>query len=314
MKNIIADSHADTIQFSLDNNMSLIDRDLSFNTIDVRDYLPYIQCLSCFVHDDYAGRGYDRVNKMLNHYFNEEEKNKDTIIRIKNKDDVDSVLYQNKLGVLLTVENGLALDGNINNLYELYQKGIRMMTLTWNNDNQLGCGALTSSDKGLTSFGKKCINIMNKLNMIIDVSHASVKTFWDALSITTKPVIASHSNVYRLCKNKRNLTDIQIKEIARVNGLIGVTYCNKFLTSKNTATIQDIVNHISYICDIVGTEYVCIGSDFDGVDKDNLPENLKGVKDIYKLEERMLYNGFNKEDVRKIMGYNLVRFLRNNLD
>lgn len=314
MKKLRADSHADTIEFSLNNNLNLKDRKLSFNTIDVRDYLPYLQCLACFVHDKYINGGYERVNKILDYYFNEEEKNRDTIIRIRNSTDIDKVLSQNKLGTVLTIENGLAIDQNIDNLYELYSKGIRMMTLTWNGNNQLGCGAMSECDTGLTTFGKTCVNKMNNIRMIIDVSHASQKTFWDVLNYSTKPVIASHSNVYNICKNKRNLTNIQIKEIARINGMIGVTYCSKFLTYKNTATIQDVVNHISYICNLVGTEYVCVGSDFDGTNKENLPENLKGVKDIYKLEECMLYNGFNIDEIEKIMGANLIKFLKNNLD
>lgn len=313
MKRLRADSHADTIEFSLDNNLGIKDRILSFNTIDVGDYLPYVQCLACFVHDKYINRGYERVNLLLNHYYIEEDKNADTIIRINKGKDVDSVLLENKLGTLLTVENGLALDGDINNLYKLYEKGIRMMTLTWNGNNHLGSGVLTDYDTGLTSFGKVCVNAMNDINMIIDISHASQKTFWDTLSLTTKPIIASHSNVYSICKNKRNLTDIQIKEIAKAKGVIGVTYCSKFLTNKDTSTIQDVVNHIAYICNLVGTEYVCIGSDFDGVEKENLPGNLKGIKDMHKLEECMLYNGFNREEIQKIMGDNLLQFLKNNL-
>lgn len=314
MKKIIADAHADTVEFSLDNNMNIMDRSLSFNLIDVRDKLPYIQGLACFVHDKYVNSGYKRVNDILNYYFKEENENSDVILRIRKSKDINDCILHNKLGTIITVENGLALDGNIDNLYKLYKKDVRMMTLTWNGENQLGSGVLSNNDIGLTSFGKKCINKMNNINMIIDVSHSSPKTFWDILNISTKPVIASHSNVYKICKNKRNLTDTQIKEIAKSNGLIGVTFYDKFLTYKNSANVQDIINHISYICNLVGKEYVCIGSDFDGIEKEGLPENLKGVKDIMKLEECMLYNGFSKEDIQDIMGNNLIRFLKNNLE
>ena len=208
----------------------------------------------------------------------------------------------------------MALDGKEDNIYNLYKQGIRLITITWNGDNQLGAGNQAIYDFGLTSFGKKCINIMNEINMIIDVSHSSPKTFWDILSISNKPIIASHSNVYSLCNNRRNITDIQIKEIAKTGGLIGVTYCSKFLTNKKEATIKDIVRHIEYIGDLVGIEYICVGSDFDGVDKKELPENLKGVKDINKLEECMLIRGFSKENIQDIMGKNLFNFINNNLE
>jgi len=214
MKRIIADAHCDTIEYAFDNDMNICDRKLSFNLIDVRENMPYLQLMACFVHDKFKGNGYERVNKILG-YYSKEERNRENIIRINNKKDIDNLRECNKLGVMLTVENGVVLDGNINNLYQLYEEGIKMMTITWNYDNELGCGNLTSNDLGLTSFGKKCIKTMNNLNMMVDISHCSSKTFWDILSITNKPIIASHSNVYKLCRHTRNLTDIQIKEIAR---------------------------------------------------------------------------------------------------
>lgn len=215
MKKIIADAHCDTVEYAFDNSMNICDRKLSFNLIDVKDNMPYLQLMACFVHDKFKDDGYERVNKILDYYFKEERKNSENIIRINNKKDIDKLRKSNKLGVMLTIENGVAIDRNIDNLYQLFQKGIKMITITWNYDNELGCGNLTSNDLGLTSFGKKCIKTMNNLNMIIDISHCSSKTFWDILSITNKPVIASHSNVYGLCRHTRNLTDMQIKEIAK---------------------------------------------------------------------------------------------------
>lgn len=313
MKRIIADAHTDILEYAYDNNMNIYDRDLSFNLYDVKDNMPWLQLVACFVHDKFKKRGYERVNNLLDYYFNQEEKNGESIIRINNRKDMDKLRTNNKLGVVLTVENGIVLDGNIANLYELYNRGIKLMTITWNYDNELGCGNLTNNDLGLSSFGKKCIKEMDGLNMIIDVSHASVKTFWDIINISTKPVIATHSNAYKLCNNSRNLTDIQIKEIAKANGIIGITYCSNFLSNKKQVCINDVVNHVEYICNLVGIEYVCLGSDFDGVSKSKLPENLKGVKDIYKIEECLLHRGFNKDEINRIMGENLYNFIRNNI-
>lgn len=311
MKIVRADSHVDTIELSMNKSLCLEDRKLSFNLTDVKDYLPYIQCMACFIHDKYSSEGYERVNNLLSHYYNEIKDS--NVITIRNSKDIEHAIIENKLGILLTIENGIALDKKIDNIYTLYEKGIRMMSLTWNGDNELGSGAFTSHDNGLTCLGKKCINAMNNINMIIDISHASTKTFWDIMGMTRKPVIATHSNVYAICKNKRNLSDFQIKEIAKSKGIIGINYCTKFLTDRKNSSVQDVINHIKYVCDLVGTEYVCLGSDFDGIEKESLPDNLKGIKDIYKLEECMLYNGFTKENIQDIMGRNLVRFLKDNL-
>lgn len=313
MKKIVADAHCDTIEYACDNNMNICDRRLSFNLIDVKDNMPYLQLMACFVHDNYKGDGYKRIEEILKYYFKQEQENYQNIICINSKKDIDKVRENNKLGVMLTIENGVAIDGNIDNLYELYNKGIRLMTITWNYDNELGCGSLIQNDLGLTSFGKKCIKTMNSLNMIVDASHASPKTFWNIMNMSSKPVIASHSNVYNLCNHSRNLTDIQIKEIAKANGIIGITYCTKFLSNNKKTSINDVVNHIEYVANLVGIEYVCLGSDFDGIEKEYLPDNLKGVKDIYKLEDYLVHRGFSKIEIEKIMGENLANFIQSNI-
>lgn len=312
MKKIIADAHVDTLEYIYDNNLDLDNRKLGFNLTDIKDNMPYLELMACFVHDKYKGKGYNRIKSILDYYYLQEKKFKQ-LYRINNKNDIDIIRENNKIGIVLTAENGACLDGNADNIYKLYDKGVKGMTITWNYDNELGCGNITTKDLGLTSFGKKSITIMNNLNMIVDVSHSSTKTFWDIMSITDKPVMASHSNVYNLCKNRRNLTDMQIREIAKSNGIIGIVYYNKFLTDNKQADINDIVNHIEYIVNLIGIDYVCLGSDFDGVEKDNLPENLKGVKDIHKLKECLLYRGFKTREIEKIMGENLVKFIQTNI-
>ena len=313
MKNLMGDLHADTIEAIMENSLNLNSRKLSFNTFDVTEYLPYIQLLACFVHDESAKNGYDRVNKMLNYYFHEDKKS-NFICTIKRKEEIDKVIINNKLGVVLTVENGAALNTDYNNIYKLFDRGIRAMTITWNGENDLGCGNQAIYDTGLTKFGEKCIHTMNDIDMIVDVSHSSEKTFWDIAGITTKPIFASHSNASSICNHKRNLTDSKIKEIARLGGVIGITYYDKFLVhGKERASIDDVVKHIEYVCNLVGIDHVCVGSDFDGVNKINLPENLKGVKDIHKLEDCLLMRGFNISEIKKIMGENIKRFLKTNL-
>lgn len=312
MKSIKADAHVDTIELAFNNSLRINYRKLSFNVFEVNESLPYLQYMACFVNDTYGKSAYSRVNELLD-YYTENIKLYNKIITIKNKNDIQELYKSNQLGVILTVENGKALDSNISNIYRLYNRGIRQMGITWNFENELGVGCLSKYDTGLTEFGRRCIKTMNEINMIVDVSHASKNTFWNIAKCTSKPIMASHSNSYKLCNHKRNLADSQIKEIASGGGVIGVNYCSEFLTDSEIAGIKDVVNHIEYISNLVGVDYVCLGSDFDGVDKEKLPQNLKGVRDINKLEECLELRGFNKKEIKKIMGQNLFEFTQRNL-
>ena len=313
--NIVIDGHCDSLEVAFDNNISIYNNDLSFNVKDALKNLPYIQFLASFIHTKYDTRNvaFKRVNDLLDKFYLEYEKNKDDMYLITSKDDLNKEKLNNKLGIILTIENGVALSNDLSNLEKLYNRGIRVMSLTWNDDNFLGCGAKTKNDTGITKEGIKCIEKMEKLGIILDVSHASRKTFFDAIKISTKSIIATHSCVYNLCENDRNLTDEQIKLIAKSKGVIGVCLYNKFLSNKNVATIDDVINHIEYISNLVGTEYVGIGSDFDGIDKTDIAQGITGVIDIRNIEEKLKLRGFSKEEVWNIMGGNYIRVLNENL-
>lgn len=166
---------------------------------------------------------------------------------------------------------------------------------------------------GLTELGERYIEELNKRNIIIDISHASEKTFWDTVKYSKNPIIATHSCAYSVCQHNRNLKDEQIKQIAKSKGIIGICFASEFLNSKKRAGINDIIEHIKYIVNLVGIDYVGLGSDFDGVRDENMPKDLNGVKDIYKLEKALLTEGFSKEEVKKIRGENWIKFLKQNL-
>ena len=313
-KNIIVDGHCDTLQMAYDEGLSIFDRKYSFNIKDVKCILPYIQFLSCFINSKYnfKNNGFLRINAMLDKFYSEYENNKKNINLIKNKSDIKNNL--DKVGILLTIENGIALGNDIYNLRKLYNRGIRVLSLTWNDDNFLACGSHTKKDTGLTQKGKECIEIMNKLGIIIDISHVSKKSFYDICNITDKSIIATHSCVNSICKNVRNLTDAQIKIIAKRRGIVGVCFYKKFLLNNENVTIDEIINHIEYISDLVGTEYVGIGSDFDGMDKSDMPVGISGVRDIRNIEEKLITRGFSKKEVYNIMGGNYIRVLKENLN
>ena len=315
MKNIVVDGHCDTLQKAFETSLSILNKSFSFNIKDSLKNLPYIQFLASYVNTKYdiEDVAFKRAIDMLNKFYLEYEKNKKIIHLITNASDIDFDILKNKLGIVLTIENGSVLSNDLSNLETLYNKGIRVMSLTWNDDNFLGSGAETKYDCGLTIKGKKCVRMMNNLGIILDVSHASKKTFYDIVDNTSKSVIATHSCADNICKHNRNLTDEQIKLIARSKGVIGVCFYKKFLSKNKDVTIYDIANHIEYISNLVGTEFVGIGSDFDGMDKSDIPKGITGCLDIRNIEFVLNERGFNKEEIYNIMGGNYIRVLKENL-
>lgn len=305
---MVVDGHCDTIKECYKRRISIEDRKLNFNISDVKR--PMIQMMAIYISPEEADNGFEVATKVIDKF--DEEKEKHKIIQIYSGGDIEKI-NKNDIGILLTTENGSVIQGDLTNIDKLYNRGVRMMSIVWNESNDLASGALEQDDKGLTLLGKEFIKYLNKKNILIDVSHSSVKTFWDTVKITTKPIVASHSCVYNLCNHPRNLQDNQIKQIARMNGLIGIPFCSSFLKEKGRANVLDIVKHIKYIRDLVGIDYVGIGSDFDGLDEEDILYDVQGVKDIHYLVSALKVNGFTNEETNKVLGENWIRIMKENI-
>lgn len=207
---------------------------------------------------------------------------------------------------ILTLENASILAENPENIDLLTKHNIRMVTLTWNAENSIGGGA-DAQHIGLTEFGKYCVKEFENRNIIIDVSHASDKTFYDVLSQTTKSIAASHSNARSLCAHKRNLADEQFKEIVKRKGVVGLNFHKDFLNNKREeASITDVLKHTEHFLSLGGEDVVCIGSDFDGADPIS---ELSSIDRIPNLYESYLKIGYNEQLVQKIMYNNAYNFL-----
>lgn len=167
---------------------------------------------------------------------------------------------------------------------------------------------------GLTNLGKEYIKMLNKFNIIVDVSHASEKTFWDIVNITEKPIAATHSNVFNLCNNSRNLKDNQIKAIANSGGIIGICFYNDFLSNNHKSNVKDVVKHIQYIKDLVGIDFVGLGSDFDGMEYEETADELKDITQINNLVKELESEKFSQEEIEKIVWRNWSNFLEKNLE
>ena len=304
------DSHCDTIKECYKKKISISDQNLSFNIKDART--PMIQMLAIYIAPEEAKKGFQIAQNVIQKF--EEEKNKfpNKIVQIYSKNDIKKI-QDNIIGVILTTENGSVIQSDLSNIDKLYNKGVRMMSIVWNKSNDLATGALEENDQGLTELGTKFIKYLNKKNILIDVSHSSEKTFWDIANISNKPIVASHSCVYNLCNHKRNLKDSQIKQITKMNGIIGVTFCSEFLNQNKTATVEDVAEHINYIKNLVGIDYVGIGSDFDGIDKEHMIKDLQGIKDIDNIIIELKKKNFKEYEIDKVLGGNWLRILEENL-
>ncbi len=230
--------------------------------------------------------------------------------------DVEAARRRGKIAVLIGIEGGHAIEDSLRVLRTFYDLGARYMTLTHVNTNNW---ADSSGDQnnprvrrhgGLTDFGRQVIAEMNRLGMIVDVSHVSDKTFWDVLAASRAPVMASHSCCRALCDHHRNLTDEMIRALAAKGGLIQINFAPEFLTRRQDppASIEDVVAHIEHAVRVGGVEAVGIGSDFDGIDR--TPVGLEDVSKFPALTRALLARGFSVEDLRKIYGGNVLRLMQ----
>ena len=226
---------------------------------------------------------------------------------IKNYTDIINALSNNKIGVLLAVEGGDCIL-NVNMLRIFYNLGIRLFTITWNYSNHLADGICSDTNMGLTKKGIDFVREMNKLGMIIDVSHISKQSFQDIINISKDPVVASHSNANKICNHPRNLSDKQIINIAKSKGIIGINFNPPFLNSENKAKINDIIKHINYIKELTNIKTIGLGTDFAGINK--TPINLKNIAALPKLISSLKKNNFTNKEIQHICNKNWLRLFK----
>jgi len=270
-----------------------------------------IQIFAVFIEDIYKpDRSLRRALQLINSFEQEVKKNHSYISLARNFSQLQEIKSSGKIAAVLSIEGGEVLEGELGILNILYQLGVRLLTLTWNQRNQIADGieeARTGS--GLTNFGLQVIKEMNRLGMIIDVSHLSEKGFWEVVEQSQAPIVASHSNCYSLCSHPRNLKDEQLKAIADKRGVIGITFVPRFLTEKKgKVTIEEIIKHIDYLVEKIGIDYVGLGSDFDGISE--VITELSDVSRLPVFTRGLLARGYSKKAVKKILGGNLLRVLK----
>jgi microsomal dipeptidase-like Zn-dependent dipeptidase len=221
-------------------------------------------------------------------------------------------LWKNKhLGlksIMLGIENGIALDGKLSNLRHFADRGIVYMTLCHNGDNDICDSASKSSQThgGVSRFGAEVIAEMNRLGILVDMSHAGEKSFYDALDISKKPIVCSHSSARALCDHPRNLTDDQMRALAAKGGVAQTTIYNGFLRKDDQATILDVMAHLEHAIDVMGIDHVGLGTDFDG---DGGVPGLADSSELLNFTRQLLRKRYSEEDIQKIWGGNFLRVM-----
>ena len=214
---------------------------------------------------------------------------------------------EGKKAIMLGIENGYAIGNDLRNIERFRKRGVVYMTLCHNGNNQL-CGSARYNEEGLgvNAFGEQVIREMNRVGMMVDISHAGEQTFYDALAISSKPIVASHSSARALCNHPRNLTDDQLKALAAKGGVAQVTLYSGFLKEEGMASIQDAINHLNHMVNIMGIEHVGIGTDFDG---DGGITGCASASELINFTRCLLKERYSEEDIRRIWGGNFLRVM-----
>ena len=237
----------------------------------------------------------------------------DVLCPVRAMADIEQNRKRGLVSAMLTVEDGVGLDGKIERLQTMYELGVRMIALTWNYENSVGFP--NSPDpalhaKGLKDFGREVVEEMGRLGMAVDVSHLSEGGFWDVAALCRGPFVASHSCARALCDHSRNLTDAQLRALGEHGGVCGVNFYSRFLRegAEHTA-FEDILRHMAHIADKAGIEAVALGSDFDGID---CTLELKDYGGLVPLAERIA-DRFGADDAERICSGNALRVLRDTI-
>jgi len=215
---------------------------------------------------------------------------------------------EGKKSIMMGIENGYAIGKDIANIERFRRRGVVYMTLCHNGDNDICDSARGNYEhNGLSEFGSKVIKEMNRVGLMVDLSHASEKSFYDALNLSETPIICSHSSCRTLCDHPRNLTDEQMKALAHKGGVMQLCLYSGFLRKEGLATILDAIDHLNHMINVMGIDHVGIGTDFDG---DGGITGCASASEIINITRRLLAERFSENDIQKIWGGNFLRVMQ----
>lgn len=301
----IFDLHCDTIGECYKHQKNLRSNDMHLSLEKMAEYEEYCQVFAIWITDDKRGQtAVDYFNNVADLYYKSIEESSDLI----------SAYGSGKctpVKGILACEGGSACGGTHEGLHRMYERGVRLITLTWNANNEIGGGAFSAG--GITPFGVEFVKECERLGVVVDVSHLNRETFWDVVKITEKPFVASHSNA-NIVNNeygmRRNLDDEQIEVIRDRKGLIGLNFCAAFLQQKEYPGLLSLCEQIKHFLDLGCEDIIALGSDYDGCE---MIDELNGAEKMNNVYNFLLHQGFSQEVVDKLFYENAKRFFEENI-
>ncbi|RDC55607.1 membrane dipeptidase [Pedobacter chinensis] len=303
--------------------------------------------------------GYALANRQIDSLYSLIKRYPNRIQLVKTASELEKTVKEKKLAAMIGVEGGHMIENRLDYIDSLAKRGMAYLTLTWNNSTAWSSsaaeetsGKIKSENAGLNNFGKQVVQQLNKLGVLVDLSHVGEKTFYDAIATSSKPVIVSHSCAYRLNPVPRNLKDEQIKAVGKNGGVICINFYSGFLDSTYDTKVKSffakhdselkmlsekygrsnaidtlianhqadadatrppislLIKHINHVVGLIGVDHVGLGADFDGAE--SFPLGMNSVADYPKITSELIKNGYSETDIKKILGGNVIRLIREN--
>ena len=306
----LIDLHCDTLT-APGQDCSLDDPCHQFALSKVPRGVRWCQCCAIFIPDELRGDDavayYDRHRDSFQRQM---DALSDKVLTCRTAADIEAAWAAGKTAAVLTVENGSALAGRLDRVELLARDGVRMVTLTWNGENELGSGNQT--DRGLTAFGRQAVRELERAGILVDASHLNDRGFAGLLDTAQRPFVASHSNARAVCPHRRNLTDGQIREMADRGCLIGLNFFQDFLRpGDRPAGLDDLWRHVEHFLELGAERCLALGSDADGAD---LPPGLDSPRGFAGLYQYFLDRGLSREQAEGILWKNALDFFQKHLN
>jgi len=302
----IIDLHCDTISHIYMTGEALWENSGHFDIKRALKSNIAVQFFSLFTMPSDSNIALRQILKQLDKFYKEFESNAKHLYILKKYSDVEKSENERKIGCVLHLEGAEALGNDVEILRQLYRLGLRSLGLTWNARNQFADGVDEGDNAGgLSIKGREILQEMCCMGIILDLSHISKRAFFEALEYYEKPVIASHSNARTVCDHRRNLDDAQLRALAAHGGVIGVNQVPHFIKG-DKSTIDDLIDHITYIAELIGVEHVALGSDFDGTEN----TIMRGIEDYLNWQDLLGKRGFSRQEVEMITGKNALEVMK----
>lgn len=304
------DLHCDTITKCFDTHRELAHNDLALSLERTGGYEKWVQLFAVWIPDEKRGESaYGYFHDAACFFHDQVSKNAGLASFCKTRKDVEKAAEAGKRAALLSIEGSAALAGSMEHLYDAKRCGVSLITLTWNGRCEAGDGCGVPNAGGLTPFGFSLVHEMERLHMIVDVSHLSETGFWNVARSAHRPFIASHSDSKAVCPHRRNLNDSQFREIVTDGGLVGINLCGTFL-SEQSPKAEDVLRHVDHFLHLGGEHVLAVGSDLDGCVMADGIDSVEGMERLYRLLEKE----FGRETADMIFWKNSCRFFTENLD